>query len=97
MNNELFNLYKYKTKNCDLNDYLLIRSLFMKLTLDENYKRLCSCSLTCIKIIFIIFFIMNDDRLIINLLIVIFNFFRDEHDDFEFKQSSSLKLQSKSF
>ena len=46
------------------------------------------------------YFIMSDDRLIINLwsrLIVILNFFRNERDDFEFKKNSSLKLESKSF
>ena len=45
-------------------------------------------------------FIMNDDRLIISLssrLIVAFNFFRDERDDFKSKESSLLELESKSF
>ena len=43
---------------------------------------------------------MNDNRSIINLLsrlIVIFNFFYDERDDFEFEKNSSLKFELKSF
>ena len=89
INNELFNLCEHETENRDLNDCLLIRSFFTKITLNKNCERLCSCSLTRIKTIFIIYFIMNDDRSIINLLlclIVIFNFFRDESDDFEFEK-----------
>ena len=41
---------------------------------------------------------MNDDRLIISLLsrlIIVFDFFYDERDDFEFKKNSSLELESK--
>ena len=100
MNNKLFDFCEHKAENRDLNNYLLIWSLFTKITLNENYKKLYSCSLTRIKIIFIIYFIINDDRSIINLssrLIVVFNLFRDERDDFEFKKSSSLKFKSKSF
>ena len=43
---------------------------------------------------------MNDDRLIISLslrLIIVFNFFHDKRDDFEFKKSSSLEFESKLF
>ena len=43
---------------------------------------------------------MNDDRIIINLLlrlIVAFDLFRDERDDFEFEKISLLKLESESF
>ena len=46
------------------------------------------------------YFIMSDDRSIISLssrLIVAFDLFRDEHNYFEFKENSSLKLESKSF
>ena len=94
MNNESLDLYEYEAENRDLNDYLLIRSLFTKITLNENCERLCSCSSTRIKIIFTIGFIISDDRLIINLLsrlIVIFNLFRDERDDFEFKKKFFIK------
>ena len=100
INNKSFDLCKYEAENRNLNNYLLIRSFFTKITLNENFKRLCSCSLTRIKIIFTIYFIMNDNRLIINLLsylIIIFNFFRDKRDDFEFEKNSSLKLELKSF
>ena len=90
MNNKSFDFYEHEAENRDLNDYLLIQSLFTKIMLTKNYKRLCSRSLTRIKIIFIIYFIMNDNRLIISLslrLIVAFNFFRDKCDDFEFKKT----------
>ena len=100
MNNELFDFYEHEAENRDLNDYLLIRLLFMKITLNQNCERLCSCSSTRIKIIFTICLIMSDDRSIINLLsrlIVVFNFFRDERDDFESEKSSSLEFESKSF
>ena len=100
MNNELFNLCEHETEDCDLNDCLLTRSLFIKITLNEIYKRLCSCFSTRIKIIFTRWFIMNNYRLIISLslrLIVAFDFFRDEHNDFKSKKNSSLKLKSKSF
>ena len=43
---------------------------------------------------------MSDDRSIISLssrLIVAFDFFRDERDNFESEKNSSLKLESKSF
>ena len=46
------------------------------------------------------YFIMSDNRLIINLssyLIVAFDFFRNERDDFEFKKNLLLELESKSF
>ena len=100
MINESFSFCKDETKNRNLNNYLLIRSLFTKVTLNENCERLCSCFSTRIKNFFIIYFIMSDDRLIISLslrLIIVFNFFRDERDDFEFKKSSLLKFESKSF
>ena len=100
MNIKSFDLYKHEAKDRDLNDYLLIRSLFTKITLNENCKRLCSCSLTRIKIRFIIYFIINENRSIISLssrLIVAFDFFRDKRNDFEFKKNSSLELKSKSF
>ena len=100
MNNESLDLCKYEAENCDLNNYLLIRSFFTKITLNENYKKLCSYSLIRIKIIFTICLIMSADQLIINLssrLIVIFDLFRDERSDFEFKKNSLLKLESKSF
>ena len=45
-------------------------------------------------------FVISDNRLRINLssrLIITFNFFRDERDDFEFKKNSSLEFESKSF
>ena len=100
MNNKSLDFCKHEEENRDLNNYLLIRSLFTKITLNENCEKLCSYSLTRIKIIFTMCFIMNDDRLIINLLshlIVAFNFFRDERDDFEFEKNLSLKFESKSF
>ena len=100
MNNKSLDLCEHEAENRDLNNYILISSLFTKIMLNENCERLCSCSSTRIKIIFIMCLIMNDDRSIINLLsylIVIFNFFRDERDDFEFKKNSSLKFKSKSF
>ena len=100
INNESFDFCKHETENYDLNDYLLIQSLFTKIMLNENYKRLCSCSLTYIKIIFIMYLIINDNRFIISLslyLIVVFNFFYNERDDFESEKNSSLKFKSKSF
>ena len=100
MNNELFDLYEHEVENRDLKDYLLIQLLFTNITLNNDYKRLCSCFSTRIKIIFTIYFIMSDDRSIINLLlylIVAFDLFYDECDDFEFKKNSLLKLKSKSF
>ena len=45
-------------------------------------------------------FMMNDDRLKINLslfLIIVFNLFRDERGDSNFEKNSSLKLKFKSF
>ena len=100
INNESFDLCEHEAENRDLNNYLLTRSLFTKITLNENYKKLCSCSSIRIKIIFTIYFIMNDDRLIISLslrLIVAFDLFRNERNDFESKKSSSLEFESKSF
>ena len=100
INNELFDFCEHEVENRDLNNYLLIRSLFTKITLNENYERLCPCSSTRIKTIFTMCFIMNDDRSIISLLsrlIVAFNLFYDERDDFESEKNSSLKLESKSF
>ena len=99
INNKSFNFCKHETENRNSNNYLLIRSLFTKITLNENLKKLYSCSLTRIEIIFIIYFIMSDNRLIINLssrLIIIFNFVNDKRDDFKFKKSLSLKLELKS-
>ena len=100
MNNKLFDFCEHEAENRNLNDCLLIRSLFTKITLNKNCEKLCSCFSTRIKTIFIMCFIMNDGRSIINLssrLIIVFNFFRDERDDFEFKKNLSLKLESKSF
>ena len=100
MNNKSLNFCENELENHDLNDCLLIRSLFTKITLNENCEKLCSCSSIHIKIIFIICFIMSDNKSIINLssrLIVAFNIFRDERDDFEFKKNLSLKFKSKSF
>ena len=100
LNNKSFNLCEHEAKNCDLDKYLLIRSFFTKIILNENCERLYLCSSTCIKIIFIIYFIINDDRLIINLLshlIVIFDLFRNERDDFESEKNLLLKFESKSF
>ena len=100
INNKLFDLCEHETKNHDLNDYLLIRSLFTKITSNDDYERLCSYSLTRIKTIFIIYFIMSDDRSIIDLssrLIIAFNLFRNKYDGFEFKKNSSLEFESKSF
>ena len=100
MNNESFNLCEHEAENRDLNDYLLIRSLFTKITLNENCERLYSCFLIYIKTIFTMCFIMNDDKSIINLLlclIVAFNLFRDERDDFKSEKNSSSELESKLF
>ena len=100
MNNESLDFCEHETENCDLNNCLLIRLLFTKITLNENCERLCSYSLTRIKTIFTMCFIMNDDRLIINLssrLIVAFNLFHDKRDNFEFEKNSSLEFKSKSF
>ena len=91
MNNKSFNICKHETEDRDLNDYLLIRSFFTKIMLNENCERLCSYSSIYIKTIFIICFIMNDNKLIILLssrLIIVFDFFRDRCDDFEFKKNS---------
>ena len=62
MNNKSFDRCKHETKNRDLNNCLLIQSLFMKITLNENYEKFCSCSSTRIKTIFIMYFIINDDK-----------------------------------
>ena len=100
MNNKSLDFCEHGAENRDLNNCLLIRLLFTKIILNDDYKKLCSYSSTPIKIIFTMCFIMNDDRLIINLssrLIVAFNFFCNERDDFESKKSSSLKLESKLF
>ena len=100
MNNESFNFCKHEAENRDLNNYLLIQSLFTKITLDENCEKLYSYFSIRIKIILTMCFIMNDDRLIINLssrLIVAFDLFRDERSDFKFEKNSSLKLKLKSF
>ena len=100
MNNKLFDLCEHEAENRDLNDCLLTRSLFTKITLNENCERLCSCFSTRIKIIFIMCFIINDDRSIINLLlrlIITFNLFCDKHDNFESEKNSSLEFESKSF
>ena len=100
MNNKSFDLYEYEAKNRDLNDCLLTRLFFTKITLNENYEKLCSCSSTRIKIIFTMCFIMSDNRLILDLLsrlIIVFDLFYNKHDDFEFKKNSSLKFKSKSF
>ena len=100
MNNESLDFCEYETENRDLNHSLLIRSLFTKITLDENYKRLCSCFSICIKTIFIICFIISDDRSIINLslrLMIVFNLFRNECNNFKFEKSSSLEFESKLF
>ena len=99
-NNASFYLCEHEAKKRGLNDCLLIRSLFIKVTLNDDYERVCSCFLTRIKTIFIICFIMNDDRLIISLssrLIVIFNFFLDKPDSFESENNSLLIFESKSF
>ena len=95
MNNKSFDFCEYKAKNHDLNNCLLIRSLFTKITLNENCKRLCSYFLTCIKTIFIMCFIMSDDRSIISLslhLIVAFHFFYNERDNFEFEKKFIIKI-----
>ena len=100
INNKSLDLCEHEAKNRDLNNCLLIQSLFTKITLNKNCERLFSCSSTRIKIIFTVYFIISDDRSIINLsscLIVAFNFFRDEYNNFESEKSSSLKLESKSF
>ena len=100
INNKSFDFCEYEVKNRNLNNCLLIRSLFTKITLNKNYKKLCSCSSTRIKIIFTMCFIMSDNRLIISLslrLIIIFNFFHDERNNFKFKKNLSLKFKSKSF
>ena len=100
MNNKSFDFYEHEIEDHDLNNCLLIRSLFTKITLNENCEKLYSYSSTRIKTIFTMCFIINDDKLIINLslcLIVVFNFFHDERDDFEFKKNSSLELESKLF
>ena len=100
MNNKSFDLCEHEAKNRDLNDYLLTRSLFAKITLNKNCERSSSCSSICIKIIFTMCLIMNKNRLIINLLlrlIVVFNFFYDKCNDFESEKNSSLKFESKSF
>ena len=100
INDKSLDFCEHKAENRDSNNCLLIRSLSTKITLNENCKKLCSCSSTRIKIIFIMYFIMNDDRSIINLLsclIVAFNLFYDERDDFESKKNLSLKFESKSF
>ena len=68
MNNESFDFCEHEAENYNLNDYLLIRSFFTKIMLNENCKKLCLYSSTSIKTIFTICFIMNDDRSIINLL-----------------------------
>ena len=89
INNESLNFCEHEAENRDLNDYLLIRLLFTKTILNENCEKLRSCSSTRIKIIFTMYFIMSDDRSIINLssrLIIAFDLFCDEPDDFEFKE-----------
>ena len=81
MNNKSFNFCKYKTEKRDLNNYLLIRSSFTKIKLNNNYKKLCSCFSIRIKITFTMYFIISNDRSIINLLsrlIIAFYFFCDE-------------------
>ena len=100
MNNESLDFCEYKTKNRDLNNYLLIQSLFTKIILNENCEKWYLYSLTRIKIIFILCFIMSDDRSILNLLLRLifgFNLFHEERNDFKFKENSSLKLELKSF
>ena len=99
INNKLFDFCEHEIENRYLNNCLLTRSFFTKIILNENCEKLCSYFSTRIKTIFIMCFIMSDNRLIISLslrLIVGFNFFCDERDDFEFKKNSSLKLESKS-
>ena len=98
INNESLDLCEHEIKNCDLNNCFC--SFFTKMTLNEDCERLCSCSSARIKIIFTMCFIMSDNRSIINLssrLIVVFDFFYDERDNFKFKKKLSLKLKSKSF
>ena len=100
MNNKSLDFYEHATKNRDLNNYLLILSFFTKIMLNENCEGLYSCSSTRIKIIFIMCFIINDDKLIINLLprlIILFNYFYNTCDDFEFEKNSSLEFKLKSF
>ena len=100
INKESFNFREHGAESRDLNNCLLIRSFSTKVMLNENYERICSCSSTRIEIRFTMYFIMSDDRLIINLwlrLIVTFDLFRDERDNFEFEKNSSLKFESKSF
>ena len=100
INNKSFDFSEHEAENRDLNDYLLIRSLFTKIILNDDYEKFSSYFSTRIKIMFMMYFIMSDVRLIIYLLlclIVAFNFFRDERNDFEFKKSLLLKFKSKSF
>ena len=39
-NNESLDFCEHEAKKRDLNNYLLIRSLFTKITLNNNYKKL---------------------------------------------------------